>query len=113
MSGGSQRPPASVQKLIKLGYEVVVQSGAGEPAHYDDDAYMAAGAAISVDAPSLWEQSDFILKVRAPMMNPALDRHEVDMMKEGAYLVSYIWPAQSPELLEQLAEKKAHRFCHR
>jgi len=103
--------PASVQKLIKLGYEVVVQSGAGEPAHYDDDAYMAAGAAISVDAPSLWEQSDFILKVRAPMMNPALDRHEVDMMKEGAYLVSYIWPAQSPELLEQLAEKKATVFA--
>jgi len=103
--------PASVQKLIKLGYEVVVQSGAGEPAHYDDDAYMAAGAAISVDAPSLWEQSDFILKVRAPIMHPELDRHEVDLMKEGAYLVSYIWPAQSPELLDQLAAKKATVFA--
>lgn len=103
--------PASVQKLIKLGYEVVVQSGAGDPAHYDDDAYMAAGAAISIDAPSLWEQSDFILKVRAPMIHPELDRHEVDLMKEGAYIVSYIWPAQSPELLDQLAAKKATAFA--
>tara|TARA_R110001592_G_scaffold265248_1_gene530772 strand:+ start:11544 stop:13115 length:1572 start_codon:yes stop_codon:yes gene_type:complete len=103
--------PSSVQKLIKLGYEVVIQSGAGESAHYDDDAYMAAGAAISVDAPSLWEQSDFILKVRAPMMHPELDRHEVDLMKEGAYLVSYIWPAQSSELLDQFAAKKATVFA--
>ncbi|MDX2350285.1 MAG: Re/Si-specific NAD(P)(+) transhydrogenase subunit alpha [Porticoccus sp.] len=103
--------PASVQKLIKLGYEVVVQSGAGDPAHYDDDAYRAAGATISMDAPSLWGQSDFILKVRAPMMHPDLGRHEVDLMKEGAHIVSYIWPAQSPELLAQLAAKKATVFA--
>ena len=103
--------PASVEKLIKLGYEVVIQSGAGDPAHYDDDAYMAAGAAISVDAPSLWEQSDFILKVRAPMMHPDLDRHEVDLMKEGTLIVSYIWPAQNPELLDQLSAKKATVFA--
>ena len=103
--------PASVQKLIKLGYEVVIQSGAGDPAHYDDDAYRAAGAAVSEDAPSLWEQSDFILKVRPPMMHPELDRHEVDLMKEGASIVSYIWPAQNPELLDQLAANKATVFA--
>ncbi|WP_461481662.1 Re/Si-specific NAD(P)(+) transhydrogenase subunit alpha [Porticoccus sp.] len=103
--------PASVQKLIKLGYEVLVQSQAGEPAHYDDEAYVNAGAAIAVDAHSLWGQADFILKVRAPMVNPQLDRHEIDLMKVGAYLAGYIWPAQCPELLEQLAEKRATVFA--
>ena len=103
--------PASVQKLLKLGYEVLVQSGAGEPAHYDDEAYTNAGAAIAIDAPALWSQADFILKVRAPMENAMLDRHEVDMMKQGAGLASYIWPAQTPELLEKFAEKKATVFA--
>lgn len=103
--------PASVQKLLKLGYEVLVQSGAGEPAHYDDEAYTNAGAAIAVDAPALWSQADFILKVRAPMENAMLDRHEVDMMKQGAGLASYIWPAQTPELLEKLAAKGATVFA--
>ncbi|WP_339639903.1 Re/Si-specific NAD(P)(+) transhydrogenase subunit alpha [uncultured Porticoccus sp.] len=103
--------PASVQKLLKLGYEVLVQSGAGEPAHYDDEAYTNAGAAIAIDAPALWSQADFILKVRAPMENAMLDRHEVDMMKQGAGLASYIWPAQTPELLEKLAAKGATVFA--
>jgi len=103
--------PASVQKLIKLGYNVLLQSGAGDPAHYDDAAYEEAGAAITVDAHSLWEQADFILKVRSPMYNPQLDRHEVEMMKDGAYLAGYLWPAQSEELLGQLAEKRATAFA--
>lgn len=103
--------PASVQKLLKLGYEVLVQSGAGEPAHYDDEAYINAGAAIAVDAPALWSQADFILKVRAPMENAMLNRHEVDMMKQGAGLASYIWPAQTPELLEKFAAKGATVFA--
>jgi len=103
--------PTSVQKLLKLGYEVLVQSGAGEPAHYDDEAYIHAGAAIAVDAPALWSQADFILKVRAPMENAMLNRHEVDMMKQGAGLASYIWPAQTPELLEKFAAKGATVFA--
>lgn len=103
--------PVSVQKLIKLGYEVVVQSGAGESAHYGDDAYTTVGAAIATDTTSLWEQSDFILKVRAPMIHPELNRHEVDLMKEGAFIVSYIWPAENAELLDQLAAKKTTVFA--
>ena len=103
--------PASVQKLIKLGYEVLIQSGAGDPAHYDDEAYVNAGAAIAVDAPSLWGQADFVLKVRAPMDNSQLGRHEVDMMQQGASLACYIWPAQNPELLDKLAEKGVTAFA--
>ena len=41
------------------------------------------------------------------MLNPALDAHEIDLMKEGSTLVSFIYPAQNPELMEQLSQKKA------
>jgi NAD(P) transhydrogenase subunit alpha len=93
--------PDVVQKLIKLKFSVVVQSGAGEAASIDDDAYRAAGATIVADAASLWSAADIIFKVRAP------SRDEVNLLREGGTLVSFIWPAQNPELLQALAAKKA------
>ncbi len=93
--------PDVVQKLIKLGFTVAVQSGAGDAASIGDDAYRAAGATIIPDAPTLWSTSDIIFKVRAP------SRDEVGLLREGGILVSFIWPAQNPELLQALAAKKA------
>ncbi len=93
--------PDVVQKLMKLGFSVAVQSGAGDAASLGDDAYRAAGATILPDAASLWSGSDIVFKVRAPT------RDEVNLMREGATLVSFIWPAQNPELLQALAAKKA------
>ncbi|MDX1635028.1 MAG: Re/Si-specific NAD(P)(+) transhydrogenase subunit alpha [Marinobacter sp.] len=103
--------PASVQKLIKLGYEVCVESGAGDAAHYSDEAYRDAGATIAKDAKALWGEADFILKVREPMEHPELGKHEIELMKEGAFLAGYLWPAQNGELLEKLAAKKATAFA--
>ncbi|SES96427.1 NAD(P) transhydrogenase subunit alpha [Marinobacter segnicrescens] len=103
--------PPSVQKLIKLGYEVVVEAGAGEAADYSDESYQNAGAAIAVDTLSLWKESDFILKVRAPTEHPGTHKHELDMIREGAHLAGYIWPAQNPQLLETLAEKQVNAFA--
>jgi NAD(P) transhydrogenase subunit alpha len=93
--------PDVVQKLMKLGFAVTVQAGAGEAASIDDDAYRRAGASIVPDAASLWSKADIIFKVRAP--NP----DEVNLLREGGILVSFIWPAQNPELLQALAAKKA------
>jgi len=103
--------PASVVRLIKLGYEVVVESSAGISAHYDDQAYINAGASISKETELLWGQADIILKVRAPMMHVSLGVHETSLMKQGAYIASYIWPAENSELLEQLALKQATVFA--
>ncbi|MDK9556056.1 Re/Si-specific NAD(P)(+) transhydrogenase subunit alpha [Marinobacter sp. M216] len=103
--------PPSAHKLIDLGYEVIVEAGAGEAAHYRDAAYEAVGASIAVDTRSLWQEADFILKVRAPIENPSLGAHEVDLMKEGAFLASYIWPAQNPKLLEKLAARNITAFA--
>src|SRR5687767_3902982 len=93
--------PEVVAKLIKLGFKVSVQAGAGEAASVSDDAYRAAGAEI-IDSPAaLWVGSDILFRVRAP------SPEEVRLMREGGTLVSFIWPAQNPELLEGLAAKKA------
>jgi NAD(P) transhydrogenase subunit alpha len=90
-----------VGKLSKLGFGVIVQSGAGEAASIGDDAYAAAGAKVIADAAAVWSAADIIFKVRAP------GREEVQAMREGQILVSFIWPAQNPELLQNLAAKKA------
>jgi len=93
--------PDVVQKLVKLGFTVAVESGAGDAASVSDDAYRAAGATIVADAATLWSSSDIVFKVRAPSMD------EVAKMKEGGTLVSFIWPAQNPELMQALAARKA------
>ncbi|MGO2136616.1 Re/Si-specific NAD(P)(+) transhydrogenase subunit alpha [Marinobacter sp.] len=103
--------PPSVHKLIALGYEVTLETGAGEAAHYRDEAYEAVGATIATDTDALWREADFILKVRAPMKNSALGKHEADLMKEGAFLASYIWPAQNSALLQQLADRRITTFA--
>ena len=85
--------PEVVEKLIKLGFAVTVESGAGDGANFSDDTYVAAGAAIAPSAADLWSKADIVFKVRAPSSG------EVALMKEGATLVSFIWPAQNPELM--------------
>src|SRR6266850_2895308 len=92
--------PEVVEKLIKLGFRVAVESGAGDAANFPDEAYRTAGAEIT-DAARIWEGADIVFKVRAPSMA------EVARMREGTTLVSFIWPAQNPELMQALAEKKA------
>src|SRR4051812_14750661 len=93
--------PDVVEKLIKLGFRVVVESGAGNASNFSDDAYRAAGAEIIEGAAKVWAASDIIFKVRGP------STAEVGLMREGGTLVSFVWPAQNPELMQQLAARKA------
>ena len=93
--------PEVVEKLAKLGFSVAVQSGAGSAANFPDDAYRAAGAEIVDEAARLWASADIVFKVRAP------SAAEIPLMREGATLVSFIWPAQNPELMQALAGKRA------
>ncbi len=93
--------PDVVEKLIKLGFKVAVESGAGELANFSDDVYRTAGAEIIDGAAALWAASDIVFKVRGP------NNDEVGLLRDGGTLVSFIWPAQNPELLKQLAAKKA------
>src|SRR5690606_19629207 len=93
--------PDVVEKIIKLGFRVAIESGAGDAANFNDDAYRAAGAEVAPDAATLWARSDIVLKVRPP------SAEEVSLMREGGTLIGFIWPAQNPDLMQQLAAKKA------
>jgi NAD(P) transhydrogenase subunit alpha len=99
--------PRMAAKLAKLGFDVVLESGAGHAAAFTDQAYEEAGARIVADPLAVWGQADLVLKVREPEMNAALNRHEADLLKEGARLISFVWPAQNKELLARLAQRKA------
>lgn len=76
----------------------MVESHAGEKASFDDEAFQQAGAAI-VSSNDIWD-ADIILKVNAPTPE------EIELIKEGTTLISFILPAQNPELLEALSVKK-------
>ncbi|QGY29290.1 Re/Si-specific NAD(P)(+) transhydrogenase subunit alpha [Pantoea cypripedii] len=89
--------PKTVEQLIKLGFSVTIEQGAGIRASFDDESFVAAGATISNTA-DVW-QSDIVLKVNAP------DEAEIALTRAGSTLVSFIWPAQNPVLLEKLAAR--------
>jgi len=93
--------PEVVPKLAKLGFSVVVQSGAGDAANFGDDAYRQAGAEVVPTAAELWARSDIVFKVRPPTAD------EVGLMREGGTLVGFVWPAQNPDLMQSLAARKA------
>ena len=93
--------PEVVEKLVKLGFKVQVQSGAGDAANVSDDMYRTAGAEIIADTATLWAKSDIVFKVRGPSAD------EVKLLREGGTLISFIWPAQNPDLMQQLAARKA------
>ncbi len=93
--------PDVVEKLIKLGFKVAVETGAGDAANFSDDVYRTAGAEIIQGTADLWAMSDIVFKVRVPTTE------EVGLLREGGTLIGFIWPAQNPELMKQLAARKA------
>ena len=98
--------PDTVGKLIKLGFDVSVQSGAGEGAKLSDDAYAEAGATMVDDVATLWAESDIVLKVRAPETDPADGTDECERLREGGWLISMIQPATNGPLVERLSARK-------
>ena len=98
--------PKNVQRLIKQGFEVQVESGAGVAASFADDAYEAAGASVC-DTRAAWGESDVVIKVREPMQRQDLDIHEADLLAEGGTLISFIWPGQNKEMVDRLSARKA------
>ncbi|AFZ46612.1 NAD(P) transhydrogenase, alpha subunit [Cyanobacterium stanieri PCC 7202] len=97
--------PDTAQKLQKLGFEVLVETGAGERANFDDHLYSSAGCKIIENREQLWQEGNIILKVRPP------EAQEVELLTEDKTLISFIYPAQNLDLLAQLAQKKATVFA--
>jgi NAD(P) transhydrogenase subunit alpha len=89
--------PATVGKLLALGYDVVIETGAGAAASFPDDAYAAVGATVGT-ADDAW-QADVVLRVNAPSIG------EIPRLRDGATLVSLLSPALNPELVDALAAR--------
>jgi NAD(P) transhydrogenase subunit alpha len=90
--------PTTVAQLTKLGYDVVVESGAGVAAHLADDAYLASGATIA-DAAAVW-QAEVVAAVNTPTAD------QIASLSPGSVLVCMMAPAANPELVATLAERK-------
>ncbi len=95
--------PTAVKALINLGFSVQIQKGAGVKASFNDDEYQDAGAEI-VAKKKCW-QSDIVFKVNAPTLD------EANLLNDGSTLISFIAPAQSPELLELLKSKSVNTLA--
>jgi H+-translocating NAD(P) transhydrogenase subunit alpha len=100
--------PDIVKKMVSDGMRIVVEAGAGEGSFFADDEYRAAGAEVLAEVREVFAKSDVILKVKEPRHSDKAGVHEVDMMKEGQYLITFIHPA-SPHnhpMVQKLAKKK-------
>ena len=92
--------PEGAEKLIAMGFTVAIEAGAGNGSDYADDTYLEAGVVVQ-SSDVLWDTADLILKVRSPVAS------EVERMRSGSWLVSFIWPAQQPELMKQFASQQS------
>ena len=96
--------PDAAAALVKSGLEVVVETGAGEGAFHSDGAYERAGARIAPDAATLYGQADVVIKVQKPALS------EVDPLRSGTVLVSFLSALTSPELVQRLAARRITSF---
>jgi NAD(P) transhydrogenase subunit alpha len=97
--------PDNVRRLAgKLGFEVLVERGAGVVAGFADVDHESAGASL-VDTAGAWGTADVVLKVNPPSQLPDGAPHEVDQLRPGAFLVSFIYPGTQPELLARLSAR--------
>lgn len=99
--------PETVAEYVKLGATVLVEKNAGAGAFYPDADYVAAGAEIVDDVEDLYNKASVILKVKEPLFNDAKGKHEIEMMHEGQYLITFIHPASpvNHQMVRDMAAK--------
>ena len=99
--------PETVKKMVDGGAKVLFEEGAGVGSHYADQDYESAGAKIVANVEEIFSQSDVILKVKEPQFNTEKNKHEIDMMHKGQYLITFIHPASPPnhQMVKHMAEK--------
>jgi len=99
--------PDTVKKMTAEGAKVLVQKGAGEGSYFHDEEYSAAGAEIVDNVEDLFARADIILKVKEPIFNDAVGKHEVDMMHEGQCIITFLHPAApaNHQMVQDMAAK--------
>ena len=104
--------PETVQKYINMGFNVAVESSAGEGVWRSDEEYENSGASIISDTEKLFAQSDVILKVKQPVFNETVGKHEVDMMRNDSTLITFLHPAApvNHDMIKMLRNKNIIAF---
>ncbi|WP_314313326.1 NAD(P) transhydrogenase subunit alpha [Hoylesella marshii] len=99
--------PETVNKFVKDGFTVLVEKAAGNGALYHDEDYVKAGAELIDKAQDVYDRAEVILKVKEPQFNGQLGKHEVDMMHQGQYLITFIHPASpvNHDMVKKLSAK--------
>lgn len=85
--------PETTTELVAMGHSVLIEKDAGVGSFFSDDEYRAAGGEIVDDIRDLYERADLIIKVKEPLYNEQLAIHEVELMRAGQYLITFIHPA--------------------
>lgn len=101
--------PDVVSRLVKQGFDVWIEAGAGERAYFPDADYEAVGAQIMTDREKLWREADILLKVRPPQTDQN-GRSEVDLLRDGSVLVGFMDPLAQPEIARRLANRRVTAF---
>ena len=91
--------PKNISSFLKLGYEVKIESGAGDNANFPDQLYIKSGARIVSETSETWEDADLVLKINPPNLE------EIDLMKQGASLISFAYPARNENILKAVGKK--------
>lgn len=103
--------PMTLPALTKAGLEVVIEAGAGEPAGFPDSEYQEKGASIAADRKSLFSDCDVILQVRGPGANPEGGAADVELLREGQYLIASLDPLAATDSMKAMAASKANAFA--
>ena len=102
--------PEVVSKIITPSIEVLVQANAGKDAYESDQNYVDAGARIIDDPKTLFQESDMVLKVQPPIENKELGVHEVNLMRNGATLISFMQPLVNHDLVQRCLDQNITSF---
>jgi H+-translocating NAD(P) transhydrogenase subunit alpha len=104
--------PETVAEYRRLGFDVLIETRAGAGIYVEDSRFEEAGAKIASDARELYGRVDLVLKVKQPMYNEPLGAHEVELMKPGSMLVSFLHPAapSNHKLVKLLEERRITSF---
>jgi len=104
--------PETVKKFINMGFEVTVESSAGDGIWKSDAEYEFAGASIASDTERLFAESDVILKVKQLVFNETVDKHEVNMLRDGGTLITFLHPAapENHDMIKKLRDKNVTAF---
>lgn len=99
--------PDTVKAMVDQGLTVMVEKGAGEGSYYHDQEYEKAGATMVADCEEIFKKADLIIKVKEPLFNEEKNKHEVDMMHKGQYLITFIHPAApvNHEMVKKMAKQ--------